>query len=356
MNKFIGTSISTLIACLFAYRTASAGKRKIMSTLKLPSVLGAITAILSSSVHADTLALPVGLNDVSVYLEVVRTGGTTFVRESDITDPAQVVKHYSEYPYAGFFWFAELSSSQRGLQAWGGVERQPQCFGCSVNGSLTATLRLTDTIVITPSNCAANYGKTNVEFDCVIPNDDSVGVTPNVQVKLQLTAQSGAEPNGQNGTASASAQFDVNYGGKFANALWRRCLSAGLEGPVPCTSGGDTDSLSGFSLDDEDSTANGIEGKMRGIGEDTQVGISKINGGSGTFTITMTLTIVDIGYGQGDVIANAEVQTNKAFTYAISGPVFNLPEGWTAWSTSGLVQNNLYVAPPIFKDGFESSE
>jgi len=356
MNKLDESSIAIHIGRLFAWKTASSGKHKIVSAPKLASLLGAFTAIFYSSVNADVLALPVGLNNVSVQLEVVKTGGDTFVNLTDNTDPADIAKNHTDYPYAGFYWSAELSSNQKGLQAWGRVERQGAGNFGSINGTLKATLQLKDTIVITPSNCDAAYGETNVEFDCTIPNDYSVDVTPNVQVKATLTPEVGSAPSGENGGATASALFDMTYGNKTASAFWRRCLSAGLEGPVPCTSGGDADSFSGFELEDQDSTPFGIEGKMWGIGDAAQVGISKLNGGSGTFVITMKLTASAFGGGQGYVLANAEVKADKTFTYAKSGPVFNLPEGWTAWSTSGLVQNNLYVAPPVFKDGFESRE
>jgi len=358
MNKLDESSNAIHIGRLFAWKTASSGKHKIVSALKLASLLGAFTAIFNSSVNADVLALPVGLNNVSVHLEVVRTGGDTFVNLTDNTDPAAIAENHTKYPYAGFYWSTVLSSNQKGLQAWGRVERQYAANFGSINGTLTATLQLTDTIVITPSNCDAAYGETNVEFDCIIPNDYSVDVTPNVQVKATLTPEAGSAPSGESGSATASALFEMAYGNKTAAAFWRRCLKAGLEGPVSCGSGsgGDADSFSGFSLEDEDSTPNGIAGKMAGTGDAAQVGISKLNGGSGTLVITMKLTASAFGGGQGGVIANAEVQADKTFTYAKSGPVFNLPEGWTAWSTSGLVQNNLYVAPPVFKDGFESRE
>jgi hypothetical protein len=322
-----------------------------MSALILSSLLGAFAAIFSSSVYAEVVTFPFGYDYAIVHLEVVKTGGTTIFNEFE-DNPA----HLDEFGDSGqFTWFAQLDSGTSGLQTLSNLIRTPVFGGFDTrNGNVVAELVLRDRIIISPDDCDALYSDTSVQFECFLDEDTSVALRPNAQASVFFFLDVGTVSTNV-GSAAASAIFKMDYGGLVAQASWDRCLNATPGAPEDCSVNPDG-LFDGFAVNDEDKDPGGFSGQMDATGGLLQLGITQEGGGIGHFVLIMSLKTSAFVGGQGDVKSDVVITANKTFTYAKSGPVFDLPEGWTAWSTSGLVQKNLYVAPPIFKDGFESNE
>ena len=248
------------------------------------------------------------------------------------------------------------SAGKRGLKAKNVTTRNPQPYGNFANGDSRVIVRFTDTIIVSPSECAPIYSINKLSFNC-LPSDSDIEVptTPNLSVNHVINPRIGTSNYTPVISASSNLLIQVYYGSELAQANFHRCatrLEAG--GPqVQCDGSPDGQELSGFSDGDTDPDPAVFSGQLNGNGAELPV-LIPAGSSTGDFILTMILTAGGNAGGQSDISAVADVHTNPAITYAKTGPVFNLPEGWTAWSTSGSVRDNRWVEPSLFDDGFEA--
>jgi len=315
--------------------------------------LSILIAIPADQVRAAT-TYDAGFNAVFGQIWARDGASQDSLRDSDDSLPEASVTQSADLP--GILIDTTGSAGKRGLKAKNVTTRKPRGFGISYSGASRVIVRFTDTIIVSPSECAPVYSIDKLSFNCLPSDSDiEVPVTPNLSVNHVINPRIGTSNYTPVISASSNLLIQVAYGSKGAQANFHRCatkLEAG--GPqVECAGNPDGQELSGFSDGDTDPDPAVFSGQLNGNGAQLPVLVSA-SSSTGDFSLTMTLTASGNVGGQSDISAVADVHTNEAITYAKTGPVFNLPEGWTAWSTSGVVRDNRWVEPSLFDDGFEA--
>jgi len=295
-----------------------------------------------------------GFNAVSGQIWARSGAGSDLLRDSDDTLPEASVAQSADL--GQILIDTTGSAGKHGLKAKNVTTRKPAAFGTFASGASRVIVRFTDTIIISPSECVPVYSTNKLSFNC-LPSDSDIEVplTPNLSVNHVIKPQVGTSNYVPVISVTGNLLIQVAYGSKGAQANFHRCatkVEAG--GPqIQCAGSPDGQELSGFSNGDTDPDPAVFSGQLNGNGAPLPVVVSA-GSSTGDFSLTMTLTAGANVSGQSDISAVSDVHTDEAISYAKTGPVFNLPEGWTAWSTSGSVRDNRWVEPSLFEDGFEA--
>ena len=319
----------------------------------LTLTLSILIAIPANQVRAAS-TYDAGFNAVSGQIWALSGAGSDLLRDSDDTLPEASVAQSGDL--GQILIDTTGSAGKHGLKAKNVTTRKPAAFGTFASGGSRVIVRFTDTIIVSPSECAPVYSVDRLSFNCLPSDSDTeVPVTPNLSVNHVINPQIGTSNYTPVISASSNLRIQVAYGSEAAQANFHRCatkLEAG--GPqVQCTGNPDVEEFNGFLNGDTDPDPAVFSGQLNGNGAQLPVLVSA-GSSTGDFSLTMTLTASGNVGGQSDISAVADVHTDEAISYAKTGPVFNLPEGWTAWSTSGSVRDNRWVEPALFDDGFEA--
>ena len=319
----------------------------------LTLTLSILIVIPANQVRAAT-TYDAGFNAVSGQIWARSGAGSDLLRDSDDSLPEASVVQSGDL--GQILIDATGTAGKHGLKAKNVTTRKPAAFGTFASGASRVIVSFTDTIIVSPSECAPVYSVNKLSFNCAPSDSDmEVPVTPNLSVDHVINPQIGTSNYTPVISASSNLLIQVTYGSKGAQANFHRCatkLEAG--GPqVQCAGNPDGEEFNGFLNGDTDPDPAVFSGQLNGNGVQLPVVVSA-GSSTGDFSLTMTLTAGADVSGQSDISAVADVHTNEAISYAKTGPVFNLPEGWTAWSTSGSVRDNRWVEPSLFDDGFEA--
>lgn len=317
-------------------------------------VLGVLIVVPVNQLQAKE-SFDVGFESVLASVSAGSGGSSSSIKDIDDILPEATASSFGTLGQIRFD--GKASAGKAGLKASQITERRPAPFGNSAKGGSESVAAFTDTIVVTPSDCVGEYLITQLSFDCSeMDTSIEVPVTPNFSFSHDMSPEVGVSTDGSTGWAANHVRIEVNYGSQVAGAFFNRCVSReGQDSPqVECDTGNDV-STDGFFNGDVDPDPTIDSGLLIGNGTPTPVYVSP-TGSTGSFMITIRLTVWGGVQGTGGIASVAKINAAKTVTYAKTGPVFNLPEGWTAWSTSGLVRNNLWVEPPVFEDGFETMQ
>jgi hypothetical protein len=335
----------------FSSRPNSQFERLNVAILTL--TLSILIALPANQLRAAT-TYDAGFNAVSGQIWARNGGASESLRDSDDSLPEASVAQSADL--GQILIDTTGSAGKHGLKAKNVTTRKPAPFGNNASGASRVFVRFTDTIIVSPSECAPVYGIDKLSFNCLPSDSDiEVPVTPNLSVNHVINPQIGTANYTPVISAICNLLIQVAYGSESAQANFHRCATS-VEaggGQVPCDGNPDGEELSGFSNGDTDPDPAVFSGQLNGNGAPLTVLVSA-GSSTGDFSLTMTLTASGNVGGQSDISAVADVHTNETISYAKTGPVFNLPEGWTAWSTSGAVRDNRWVEPSLFDDGFEA--
>lgn len=244
------------------------------------------------------------------------------------------------------------ASTASGLGASTSFRKLPAPYLQSDGGNTWAGASMRDRIVVAHDSCEFFYANTGLEVLCNdVPGAISLPIAPKLSYHSNFitTVQLGTNTP-SDAYSGGIAEFNSSYGAGSVMVRASRCATVQNYNNDPniCTDTGISTDGSIFPTTGDESSS--VAGWV--VGDPFQLPLGE--SGSASFDIELRLRVTADSHGRGESIGLANADALNTFTFYKEGPVIDLPDGYTAYSTSGMIRDNLNFGHyHIYSSGFE---